>query len=507
MQYTIGIDIGTSSTKAVAFSSTGQILAEANGSYPPVVTSPGYHELDPDLLVAAVTACLREVLGRMAGQTGPSAVVFSAAMHSLIAVDKNGRPLTRAITWADTRSRDIAVRIKPTEAGSRIYSHTGTPIHSMSPLCKIIWLREHEPDIFRAAHKFIGIKEYIWFCFFGKFVIDYSLASATGLFDIVAYGWFGESLSLAGISPERLSDPRPVEYIETAPALSPLADTGLTSGVPFVLGGSDGCLANLGTGAVLAGDASLTIGTSGALRMVTDKPSRDPAQRVFNYILTNGVYVCGGGVNNGGNILQWFVDHFIKDNHLETIDLASALSGAARVKAGSDGLIFLPYLLGERAPIWNEDARGVFFGIGTGHTRFHFLRAVMEGISFSLCQVGLALEETLGPIRQLYASGGFIRSAEWLQMMADIFNKRVCVTHDADASAIGAAMLGFYAIRQVRRLEDLAALVSPQEVYEPDPSRHRIYQESYQRFASLYLALKGEFSLLAGNAPGTSGEV
>jgi gluconokinase len=197
----------------------------------------------------------------------------------------------------------------------------------------------------------------------------------------------------------------------------------------------------------------------------------------------------------------------MEEAHAPANQLADTIEMAARVAPGSEGLIFLPYLLGERAPIWNEDARGVFFGIGTGHTRFHFLRAVMEGISFSLCQVGLALEETLGPIWQLYASGGFIRSTEWLQMMADIFNKRVCVTHDADASAIGAAMLGFYAIRQVRRLEDLAALVSSQEVYEPDPARHRIYQESYQRFASLYLALKGEFSLLAGNVRGTSGEV
>ena len=177
-------------------------------------------------------------------------------------------------------------------------------------------------------------------------------------------------------------------------------------------------------------------------------------ERIFNYILTEGLYVSGGAINNGGIAVKWYVDNFMPKNGTSPKDFSSMVEETEKINPGSEGLIFLPYLLGERAPVWNADAKGVFFGIYSGHTAQHFLRSVIEGISFSLYQIALTLEEIITPVKKIYASGGFIHSSIWLQMIADIFNKEVCVTNSADASAVGAAIMGLYALKEIPDLMD-----------------------------------------------------
>ena len=496
MKYIIGVDIGTSGAKAVAFTASGEVLADALVSYQPLPTEPGFHELDPEVLFQAVLDVIRTALSGTRSREGLSGICFSAAMHSLIAVDKNGIPLTHVITWADTRSKEQAIRLKNTPEGDRIYEKTGTPIHSMSPLCKIAWIREKQPVVFAKTGKFIGIKEFIWNRFFGKYLIDYSIASATGLFDIYRMDWFEEALVFAGITAEKLSRPRPTVYSESGIDMKYRIALGLSGEIPFIIGGSDGCLANLGTNAVLPGDVSLTIGTSGALRMISSTPKNDPEQRIFNYILTENHYVSGGAVNNGGVILQWYIKHFMDPSEEPGVSFSNRIEEAAAVPAGAEGLFFLPYLLGERAPIWNEDARGVFFGIHPKHNQRHFLRAVLEGISYSLFQVGHSLEETIGPIGDIYASGGFTQSECWLQLIADLFNKKVYLTSATDASAIGAAMLGFYARGIVEKMEDLQKIIEIKRVILPDPARSRLYRQYYPLFVSLYASLRESFSQL-----------
>ena len=497
MKYIIGIDIGTSAAKAVAVAVGGEVLAGAHVSYPPILSQPGYHELDPSVVLKAVIETLKEVIDKTKATAGLSGISFSCAMHSLVAIDKDGMLLTNAITWADTRSKDIAAALKYTAVGNRIYEHTGTPVHPMSPLCKISWLKNSEPAVFAKAAKFIGIKEYIWLQFFGKHLVDYSIASATGLFDIYRFAWYEESLEFAGITAEQLSAPVPSTHIETD-----LVDTyqkalGVTGGIPFIIGGSDGCLANLGCNAVSMGEASLTIGTSGALRMTSAIPSHDVKQRIFNYILTENLYVSGGAVNNGGIVAQWFVDNFSNNVAGNPEDFSARMEEAGSISPGSDGLIFLPYLLGERAPVWDADARGVFFGISPKHTQAHFMRAVIEGISFSLYQVGVSLEETIGPIRHIYASGGFIQSGMWLQLIADMFNKKLFVTNTADASAIGAAMLGFFACGLISDISEVKKMITVHAVLEPDEQKHEIYQRNFLIFVSLYDQLKDAFKQLS----------
>jgi gluconokinase len=487
MQYTIGIDIGTTNTKAVAFSIEGQVLGVSAASYPAISEKPGWHELDPVLLFDATISVLKDLVGRLAGKEELCGISFSCAMHSLVAVDKQGMPMTLAMTWADLRSQAYAHALKNTEAGKRIYRQTGTPVHAMSPLCKLLWLRDNRPDIFRDASRFISIKEYIWWRLFGKYQIDHSLASATGLFDIYTFGWFAESLELAGVGAERLSMPVSSLHMESELLPESAGMLGLAAGLPFIIGGSDGCLANLGSQAVRPGETTLTIGTSGAVRMTATAPKYDPQERIFNYILTERYYVCGGATNNGGGVVQWYIANFLKT---KTDDIGAFVGEAMAVAPGSEGLVFLPYLQGERAPLWDAGAKGVFFGIRSIHTQAHFMRAVIEGISFTLFQVGKSLDETIGPIQCIYASGGFIQSKAWLQLIADLFNKKVYVTNTADASAVGAAILGLFALGLIDGLDDSGKLIRIQETYLPDEGRHRIYQKNYAVFTAVYERLK-----------------
>ncbi|GGA90899.1 gluconokinase [Puia dinghuensis] len=484
----IGIDIGTTNTKAVAFASTGEVLASAGASYPVYTDAGGRHELDPDQLLGAVTAVLKEVYGKVGKAV--AGISFSCAMHSLIAVDRDGRSLTRAITWADTRSERYARDLKGSEAGSRIYAVTGTPIHAMSPLCKLLWMKAEQPEIFGRAARFISIKEYIWWHLFGEYRVDHSLASATGLFDIRRRVWNAESLELAGIDADRLSEPVAGTYWE-AGLCHGWESLGLPADLPFVIGGSDGCLANLGSGAVHPGDTALTIGTSGAIRMTTPEPEPDPQERIFSYILSEDHYVCGGATNNGGNVLQWYARQVLGRNDADASEFGRLVAEAEAIAPGADGLVFLPYLLGERAPVWDANARGVFFGLRSIHGERHFLRAVLEGVSFSLRQIGASLEETIGDVRHIYASGGFTHSTLWLQMIADIFQKKVSVTASADASAIGAAQMGFYALGIIPALGDATgSLVKVVSTYEPDGGRGQVYQKNYAVYTELYRRLK-----------------
>jgi gluconokinase len=493
--YVIGIDIGTTNTKAVAFTDRGETISEASSTYPVISELPGRHELDPDRLLEAVLQVLKEVLDELEGVRGVSkgeqlaGIAFSCAMHSLILVDEEGKPMTRAVTWADLRSKPFAEKLKAGEAGRMIYHHTGTPIHPMSPLCKLMWFRSEEPELFRRAARFISIKEYIWWRLFGEYEVDYSLASCTGLFDIRTLGWYGPSLEQAGIGPERLS--KPVPCMHTArrrrPDFRDLDE--LPADLPFIIGSADGCLANLGTHVMKPGETALTIGTSGAVRMMAEGPAPDPKERIFNYVLTEKHYVCGGATNNGGNAVQWFVERCTGQS-IAADELEKQVVEAFTVEPGCDGLLFLPFLLGERAPFWNANASAVFFGLRPEQDHRHLLRAVLEGVSYSLYQIGVSLEETVGAIGQIYASGGFIHSPEWLQLIADVFGRRVVVTDGADASATGAAMMGLYALGLVQELDAAAALVRTRETYEPNEKRHRIYKERAGAFCVLYERLQ-----------------
>ncbi len=486
MKYLIGVDIGTTHTKAVVITTTGEVLMEEKASYATRQSSPGYQEQDPDDILKAALLVLQAVIAGLDDSSKISDICFSAAMHSVMAIDAQGNGLTPLFTWADTRSNEYALQLRHTEAGREIYLKTGTPVHPMSPLCKIAWIRDKMPGIFARTHKFISGKEYVFYKLFGKYIIDYSVASATGLFDIGEMQWNHKAMAFAGISETYLSTPVPPGHFETGLKDHYRLRLSLRHDARFMVGSSDGGLAILGSGAVLPGEAALTIGTSGAVRTLTPQPLTDQKGRLFTYLFTDNLYICGGAINNGGIVLKWFAENVLDKTFSSDDAFTWFIKTAFLSPIGSRGLVFLPYIFGERAPVWDAGATGTFSGISNMHRKEDFMRAILEGISFSLYQVTRAIEDTGSPIHTIYASGGFISSNGWLQMIADILDKKIVVSHAADASALGAAFLGLYSSGVIQHLAEVKEMVVNSAVFVPDAGAHQAYIRNFEIFETLY---------------------
>jgi gluconokinase len=486
MKYVLGVDIGTGSVKAVAVDLQTMPFEVAQEYYSFESPEAGYHEQDPEHIWAAFKNSIKKIVLKIG--TAPLAVSLSSAMHSLILVDQECNALAPMITWADSRSTGIAKRLLESGEGLSIYEKTGTPIHAMSPLCKIIWLKENNTELFKRAYKFISIKEYIWFKLFKEFKIDHSIASCTGLFNIYTKTWNQDSLDQAGIDTSRLSDLVATDYQKTfGMDHSELEFKYLDSEIPFIVGASDGCLANLGSMANTSGTAVLTIGTSGAIRIASPKPLPNLKAMTFSYVLDDATFVCGGPINNGGLALQWWLKNYISPNP-EQADYNQFFDQLNAVAAGSEGLIFLPYLTGERAPIWDSESCGTFFGVKLQHSLLHFSRAVLEGICFAMKDVLEAVQQNADPITQINIGGGFVNSDLWVQVLADITGKNLVIAQSEDASAVGAAYLAMKTLNLIKEYPTLD--MSKLKIITPDPEKFGSYEKQFEMYKSLYQDLK-----------------
>ncbi len=476
MDYLLGIDIGTTSVKTIAFSKEGIMLSSFSVSYGIDHPFPDWSEQDPEEIVSAVIQTVEKILQDCAPAL-PKLCSFSSAMHSLIAVDQQGLAISPSIIWADNRASGISARIHKENRAEEFYQLTGLPVHAMSPFCKLIWLKENQEEIFKKAHKFIGIKEYIFYRLFGIFAIDVSVASATGLLNARTLEWEPQILGMLGITKERLAEIVSIDKVFYGALLFPSLEQ-----IPFVIGGSDGAMANLGS-TEEARSLVITVGTSSAARIILNKPWIDPRMRTFCYFINNNQWLIGGASNNGGIVLQWLQEDFFKSDKTVTQFLAQA----ALVRPGSDGLIFLPYLLGERAPIWDENAKGILFGVQIGHSQATMIRASLEGIVYCIFAVSQAILEQ-SDILQIVATGGFARNELGLQIMADVFNLPVLVCDTIENSAWGAAKCGMMAL----------GLQAPPKTpigktYHPNSSAHVVYKKGFLKFQQLYEKLKDEF--------------
>ncbi|WP_379163541.1 gluconokinase [Paenibacillus sp. sgz5001063] len=499
----IGVDIGTTSTKAVLFEENGKIAAQASLGYPLHTPSPSVAEQDPEQILHAVIHTVQTVMKDSA--IPPESVLFlsfSSAMHSVIAVDSTGSPLTACITWADNRSAAYATRLRDELDGHELYLRTGTPIHPMSPITKLMWLGEEQPELFRQTYKFISIKEYIFAKLFGEYVIDHSIASSTGMFNLEQLEWDEEALRIAGITTKQLSKPVPTTQVMQGLLPGWAEKLGVLPSTPFIVGASDGVLSNLGVGAIKPGVVAATIGTSGAIRTVVDRPLTDPKGRIFCYALTEKHWVIGGPVNNGGMLFRWVRDEFAA-SEVETakrlgIDPYEVLTRIAeQVPPGSNGLLFHPYLTGERAPLWNPDARGSFFGLTMNHHKEHMIRSVLEGIIFNMYTVLLAMEEQIGQPVKIHATGGFARSSLWRQMMADIFDQEVIIPESFESSCLGAVVLGLYATGRIDSFDVVFQMIGSTHRHHPVPEHAKVYKQLLPIFISVFRSLEGQYQAIA----------
>jgi len=501
--FMLGVDIGTTSTKTVVFALDGRVLAQHAVEYPLLCTAPGMAEQDPLQIYAAVLESIASAVRAANATPAQIALVsFSAAMHSLIALDSDNQPLTNSITWADNRASVWAGRIRDEFDGQAIYARTGTPIHPMSPLCKLMWLRHEHAAIFARTARFVGVKEYVFFRLFGRWLVDHSIASATGLLNLQQLQWDRAALALVGVDATQLSPLVPTTEVVQGLDATLAAQLGLRSDTPFVVGANDGVLSNLGVNAIAPGQVAVTIGTSGAMRSVIDRPVTDPSGRTFCYALTQQHWVIGGPVNNGGNIFRWVRDELATAEAQAAreagIDPYEALTQIAeRITPGAEGLLFHPYLAGERAPLWNADLRGSFFGLALHHRKEHMIRAALEGVIFNLYSILPAVEDLIGPTTRMMATGGFARSALWRQMMADIFNREVEVPQSVESSCLGAAVLGLYALRMVPSLAVIADMVGSTNRHVPIAENVAVYERLRPIFMAIPHKLTQQYQALA----------
>ncbi len=470
------IDIGTTSAKGLLIQSNGNVLAGHQKFYETSFPQRGYAEQDPDFILQSVI----EIIKTIAGNQKISGFCFSAAMHSLMAIDQDGKPLTPLMIWSDTRSTEQSGRLIENNLSQGFYEITGTPVHPMSPFCKLLWLKENQPDIFSTGFKFISIKEYVLFHLTGDFVIDHSIASATGIFDVGKRQWSARALALLGLREEKFSRTVSV-YTALKIKKELVVEWGLPD-VPLIVGASDGCLAQLGSHAMGENDLSITIGTSGAVRTATSERKIDPKGRIFNYLLDDHTFICGGATNSGTALLNWYCKNI---DGLASEDLVEFVDQIKDVNPGCDGLLMTPHLLGERAPIYNPLARGAFYGISIDHHKKHFQRALIEGICFQIQWITESVEELFGERKDIFISGGFARSKNWVQLLCDVLGKPLTHRETQDASTVGAAMMGFKALEI-----PIEFALQSSTSFHPDPRVHQIYAESYLEFRKLYAAIE-----------------
>lgn len=479
MSFRIGIDIGTTSTKAVLYDGALGVRDTEARTYPTIRTEEGMAEQDPEVIFCAVVNVLCFLLDRNdAIRNQVKSVSFSSAMHSLLLISADGKPLTSVYTWADNRSNRTLKKIADRTDLSWIYKRTGTPIHSMSPLSKLMWLKEERSSLLAGAERIVGIKEYITYRLTGEWKIDYSLASATGLFNLELLDWDKDILEFVGVTRKAFSEPVDTEYVFTRQDKETYVEAGLPLHTKLVIGASDGCLANLGLNAVGLNEVAMTIGTSGALRMVSDHIVLDPKGRTFCYYLSKDKWVIGGAVNNGGNAFEWLAKTFSMD-----YDKLNAL--AEEVVPGSDGLLFYPYLNGERSPLWDASVNAHFIGIDVMHSSGHFARALMEGVLFNLAEVLHILETFGGKSSCIKVTGGFLHSHLWKQMTANIFSKPISLSSQFESSCLGAVLVG-----ELHNKALLETLKTGEEDILPDEAVAKEYKKSFELYQALSIPLK-----------------
>jgi gluconokinase len=492
----ITIEIGTNAVRVVAFDLAGKTIASMKGSYPTFHSQPDYSEQDPEQIFITMLYVLKNLLNEHIhpDKIKVDSICFSASMHSVLAIDKSGIPLGNAVIWADNRAKKEAQKLKNSAASKIIYTATGTPIHPMSPLFKIAWFKNNDKARFRQASKFIQLKTYIIQQLTGEYLIDYSLASATGLLNIHKIKWEPEALAYAGINTDMLADLVPVFASAGKLKKAYQNSLGINGDTKIIVGSSDGCLATLGAGVWEGRKATITIEDSGAVRVIGKKVLNDKQQRFFNYLLTENCYVSGGPTNSGGVIFEWFAKQFgdFQNPYDLEYTMSELIAVAGKVSAGSDGLIFLPYLLGERAPIWDANARGVYFGINIKHERQHFIRAVIEGILYEIYSIGKTLEEHC-TFNSLSINGSFATIPLCAQIIADIFNKPVSISQHNYSVGLGAYLLSATEMGIYNNLEQAAKSIALPEQYFPKKNLHGIYMKHFEIFEKLSFKLKDDF--------------
>ena len=493
-------DLGTTGNKASLFDTQGHLLASAFSAYETDYPQPGWAEQDPTGWWRAVRDSTSRLLAESCRAAGEIAVIsFSGQMMACLPVDVQGEPLRQAIIWADQRAEEEARFLGEAVGRNEVYRITGHRASSNYSAAKILWLRNHQPELFARTHKVLQAKDYVALKLTGVYATDYSDASGTNLFDLQERRWSEMVFSALDLDVDLLPQALPSATIIGEVTREAAEATGLAPGTPVAIGGGDGACATAGAGVVSPADAYNYIGSSSWISFVSREPLYDPRQRTFTfahldpeYLFPTGTMQCAGGS------YDW-LERMLRGNADGRIyGQLDTLAGV--VKPGARGLFFLPYLIGERSPHWNPHARGAFVGLSMVHGRAEMARAVLEGVAFNLRTILDAFRDQGAPITALRLIGGGARSSLWRQILADVFNLPVLRPKLlVEATALGAAIAGGVGVGLYSGYDVAGDLVQVEPDKVPRPAVATRYEELYQVFVQTYEALVPVFERIAAS--------
>ena len=493
MQYTLGLDIGTSAVKALLMDQNGEIVAENSEGYPLTTPQSGWAEQNPEDWWQASQKVIKDlIVENEIDSSKIEALSFSGQMHSSVFLDENMEVIRPAILWSDTRTSAECEEIYERVGGIKELANlVSNPALEGFTAPKILWLRNNEPENFEKLEKVLLPKDYIRYKLSGELGMDLSDAAGTLLCDVKAEDWSAEVMEKLDLKPSIM--PPVLKSVDiVGPVTAEAAEkTGLATSTKIVAGGADNACGSVGSGIIKSGRVMASLGSSGVVVAQTDQAEADPEGRIhlFNHAVPGSYYMMGV-VLSAGMSFKWLKEEMFNDE----LDFETLNKEAAAVPAGSEGLTFLPYLYGERTPHADADARGVFFGISGKHKRGHFIRSVMEGVSFAL-RDSLELIKARGvEVNEIRLIGGGAKSELWQQITADIFGETISLLNIEQGPAFGAAIIAGVGAGVFSDFESIVEeLVDVVKTVDPIAENVEKYNKNYEIYQNLYGDLKERF--------------
>ena len=494
--YLLGIDLGTSACKAALFTPDGAVVKQANAAYPVYYPHPGWAEQNPDEWWDGVCRAVREVLETSGINPAEIAGIgIDGQSWSAVAVDAEGKVLINNPIWMDSRSQDQCDRIAHTLGSDRVFNVCGNPLNPAYSLPKILWYKDEHPDVYAKTDKILQSNGFIAFRLTGEYSQDKSQGYGHACFDMRNAKWDYDFARDLGIRTDLLPEVCDCHQVIGRVTEKAAAETGLCAGTPVVAGGLDAACGTLGAGVYKNGQTQEQGGQAGGMSICIDKYAADERLILSCHVVPD-LWILQGGTVGGGGAIKWLSEQvcaaegmLAKENGTSIFEEMS--TAAETIAPGSDGLVFLPYMSGERSPIWDIHAKGVYFGLNYAKTRAHMIRSCMEGVAFSLRHNLEIAAQAGAPVSEMHAMGGAANSRVWTQIKADVTGCTIHVPASDTASTLGAAILAGVGVGVYPDFENaVSRTVSVRRTHTPNPANYAAYDRNYNKYLKLYTQLK-----------------